>query len=87
MRGSPANRVPLDNDEDIEGFSAAVVRRGSFCGDAAGDRVEKLHSRSQKLRTVEPRGRIRIRRGSCRDEGAVHYSGDTELLPGAKVTP
>ncbi len=31
--------------EEIEGFSAAAVWRGSFCDEAAGDRVENLHSR------------------------------------------
>ncbi len=45
MRGSQANGVPLDNDQEIEGFSVAVVWRGSFCDEAAGDRVENLHSR------------------------------------------
>ena len=69
MRGSPANRVPLDHDEAIEGFSATVVWRGSFCDEAAGDQLDNLHSRPQKLRTVQPRKPLRIRRRSCSEDG------------------
>ena len=55
MRGSPANRVPLDHDEDIEGFSATVVRRGSFCDEAKeiGWRIFTLGRRSDELWSIE----------------------------------